>query len=60
MFDQKNVGFRTSESSAAGRKLFRYDTALPGNGNFGHEGRAYGTELPAADKDALIEFLKTF
>ena len=24
-----------------------YDTALPGNGNVGHEGTAYGTELPA-------------
>lgn len=31
-----------------------------GNGNGGHEGRAYGTELPAADKDALVEYLKTF
>jgi hypothetical protein len=31
-----------------------------GNGNGGHDGRAYGTELPSADKDALVEFLKTF
>ena len=28
--------------------------------NAGHEGERYGTELPAADKDALVEFLKTF
>ena len=28
--------------------------------NAGHEGGRYGTELPAADKDALVEFLKTF
>jgi hypothetical protein len=28
-----------------------------GNGNQGHE---YGTDLPAEDKDALVEFLKTF
>ena len=60
VFDQKNVGFVSSEPSSAGRKFFRFDTALPGNGAFGHEGRAYGTELPAADKNALIEFLKTF
>jgi len=31
-----------------------------GNGNRGHEGEAYGTELSAADKDALVEYLKTF
>jgi hypothetical protein len=31
-----------------------------GNGNRGHEGKAYGTELPADDKDALVEYLKTF
>jgi hypothetical protein len=31
-----------------------------GNSNRGHEGREYGTELSAEDKDALVEFLKTF
>ena len=31
-----------------------------GNSNRGHEGAAYGTELPAADKDAIVEYLKTF
>jgi hypothetical protein len=33
---------------------------VAGNSNAGHEGRRYGTELPATDKDALVEFLKTF
>jgi hypothetical protein len=33
-----------------------YDTTLPGNGNGGH---TYGTELPAATKRALVEYLKT-
>ena len=28
--------------------------------NVGHEGKAYGTELSADDKSALVEFLKTF
>jgi mono/diheme cytochrome c family protein len=32
------------------------DTAERGNGNGGHP---FGTELPAEDKDALIEYLKT-
>ncbi|MDT7950846.1 MAG: hypothetical protein RQ966_05010 [Acetobacteraceae bacterium] len=31
-----------------------------GNSNRGHEGHAYGTDLPSADKDALVEYLKTF
>jgi hypothetical protein len=31
-----------------------------GNSNRGHQGRAYGTELPASDKDAIVEYLKTF
>jgi hypothetical protein len=33
---------------------------VPGNGNQGHEGPAYGTELSPEDKKALIEYLKTF
>jgi len=31
-----------------------------GNGNSGHEGRAYGTELAPEEKDAIVEYLKTF
>src|SRR5437764_7754956 len=31
-----------------------------GNSNRGHDGAAYGTELPSADKDAIVEYLKTF
>jgi hypothetical protein len=33
-----------------------YDTNLPANSNAGH---LYGTTLPAEDKRALIEYLKT-
>ena len=36
--------------------LFLYDTAVRGNSNKGHR---YGTVLSDADKDALLEFLKT-
>jgi hypothetical protein len=31
-----------------------------GNSNRGHDGPAYGTHLPAADKDAIVEYLKIF
>jgi len=31
-----------------------------GNSNRGHDGAEYGTTLPASDKDAIVEFLKTF
>jgi hypothetical protein len=31
-----------------------------GNGNWGHEGREYGTDLRDDQKKALIEYLKTF
>ncbi len=60
VYDPKNVGFITSVQEENGQVYFKYDTALPGNGNFGHEGRAYGTSLPADEKDALVEYLKQF
>jgi hypothetical protein len=31
-----------------------------GNSNAGHEGGDYGTELSPAEKDAIVEYLKTF
>ena len=60
VFDQQRVGFISNVKEEKGRKFFLYDTKLPGNGNFGHEGPAYGTELSSADKDALVEYLKKF
>ena len=60
VYDPVRVGFVSDRSQVDGRPLFRFDTRLPGNANSGHEGRAYGTELSAADKAALVEFLKTF
>ena len=41
-------------------KFFLFDTSLAGNGNFGHDGKEYGTESTAGEKDALVEFMKTF
>jgi len=60
VFDPRNVGFVSDLPSQDGREFFRFDTARPGNGNQGHEGQAYGTKLPQDEKQALIEFLKTF
>ena len=53
------------------RKYFRFDTQVKpsgttprdrneGNSNVGHEGWEYGTMLSAAEKDAIVEYLKTF
>lgn len=53
--DPRHVGF-VSAGPDAEREGTRFDTALAGNGNGGH---AYGTELPEADRWALVEFLKT-
>jgi mono/diheme cytochrome c family protein len=55
VLDPVNVGFITEGPDAA-KVGFRVDTNLPGNGNKGH---TYGTDLPATDKDALLEYLKT-
>jgi hypothetical protein len=56
LYDRNRTGF-VSEGEAARRAGTLYDTQRPGNGNGGH---LYGTQLSAADKRALIEFLKTF
>ncbi|HLQ78909.1 MAG TPA: cytochrome c, partial [Terriglobia bacterium] len=56
VYDPQGVGFVTDAESRGGRQFFKYDTALPGNGNDGH---IYGTMLPDADKAGLIEYLKT-
>ena len=55
VYDPKDVGFITTgaEAEGAGTKYNVHDRA---SGNQGHE---YGTQLPAAEKDALIEYIKT-
>ena len=55
VYDQNRVGFVT-EGPEAQRVGTPFDTRLRGNGNGGH---LYGTDLPAADKDTLVEFMKT-
>jgi hypothetical protein len=59
VYDQVRGGF-VSDAQAIGAdrdRYFLYDTALPGNGNVGHE---YGVdELDDTQKRELVEFLKT-
>jgi hypothetical protein len=55
VYDQVDMGFVSSDD-AARQVGSPQDASLRGNGNQGHE---FGTELPEADKDALIEYLKT-
>ena len=60
LYDPARVGFVSAVAEESGRKYFRYDTGVPGNSNSGHEGKYYGTALSSPDKDALVEFLKSF
>jgi mono/diheme cytochrome c family protein len=55
VYDWTKVGFIT-DGPEAERNGVRFDTGLRGNNNSGH---LYGRELPAADREALIEFMKT-
>jgi len=57
VYDQTGVGFVSNVPAENGRIFFRYDTAIPGNGNGGH---LYGTTLADADKQAIVEYLKRF
>ncbi|MBV9174860.1 MAG: cytochrome c, partial [Chloroflexi bacterium] len=55
LYDYENVGLVTSGAEAE-RFGQLYETSVQGNGNYGH---LYGTNLSAAEKDALLEYLKT-
>jgi hypothetical protein len=49
--DPVRVGFE----NVAGSRTMEFDTRIPGNSNSGH---VYGTRLSAADKAALLEYVK--
>ena len=54
VYDPVNVGFKDCPE---GKRIDPpYDVSRKGNGNSGH---VFGTELPASDIDALIEYMKT-
>jgi mono/diheme cytochrome c family protein len=60
LYHPSRLGFVWDQKQEGDRKYFLFDTKLPGNGNQGHEGLNYGTELSDDDKWALVEYLKTF
>lgn len=55
VYDWDRVGFM-ADGPEAERQGVPFDTRLRGNANTGH---LYGRELPASDREALIEYLKT-
>jgi hypothetical protein len=55
VYDWDRVGFVAS-GPAAEREGVKFDTSQRGNGNGGH---LYGVDLPADDRQAIIEYLKT-
>jgi hypothetical protein len=56
VFDPVKVGF-VADGDEARRLGEKYDTAIIGNSNQGH---VWGTTLSPHDKDALVEYMKTF
>ena len=56
VYDSVKVGFVSNVADENGRRYFHYDVSVPGNGNQGH---LYGVDLSPAEKDALVEYLKT-
>jgi len=55
VYDPARVGF-VVQGAAAERAGTQLDTRLRGNSSQGHD---FGTALPATDKAALLEYLKT-
>jgi mono/diheme cytochrome c family protein len=55
VYDWRDVGFVSSGADAQ-REGVLFDTSVRGNANKGH---TYGADLPAPEKDALLEYLKT-
>ncbi len=55
LYDRENVGFVSDVAQSGDKQYFQYDTSLPGNSNSGH---LYGINLSAAEKDALVEYMK--
>ena len=56
VYDQDRAGFVADVGSEAGRSFTRIDVNVRGNSHGGHD---WGVDLPASDKDALVEYLKT-
>ena len=56
VYNKTDVGFVSNVAGEGAKRYTLIDTSRQGNRNGGH---VYGTTLPQADKDALLEYLKT-
>jgi len=56
LVDTQNGGFISDKALDTLTVQWRVDTSIAGNSNSGH---LWGTDLPAADKEALLAYLKT-
>ena len=56
LLDHAKLGFISDRSEEKGLHFALYDTKETGHHNSGH---LYGTNLTAAEKDAIVEYLKT-
>ena len=56
-YDPQKIGYAAQKAGANG--LWIFDTTQPGNGNLGHSGEKFGTQLSEDQKSALLEYLKT-
>jgi hypothetical protein len=60
LVDFEHAGFVSDRANIGEEpQFFVFDTRIKGNSHGGHTGARYGTTLSAADKAALIEYLKT-
>jgi mono/diheme cytochrome c family protein len=57
VFDPVRVGFISDVPEEKGRTFTLYDTSEPTKSNRGH---TFGANLPSADKDAIVEYMKAF
>lgn len=57
VFDPEKVGFVSDVAEDQGLRFSLHDTRLDNNSNAGH---LWGVDLPDEDKDAIVEYLKTF
>ena len=56
LVDAENGGFVSGADDDPYRRVWKHDTSVAGNANSGH---VWGTDLPDADKEALLAYLKT-
>jgi len=56
VYDQSGLGFVADVANRGARHFYRFNTHDRGNGNGGH---LYGVNLGEADRNALLEYLKT-